>query len=137
MADLEKDFPFHQAKAWEPQDALHNPIPSATRGFRLPETIKINRVVAKGEQRVWAEVVPDQAVHGIEWPMHHAIPQFIRKVVDAWEVKTSAKDGIIVFSYWANCVTGKTDTFWNAVVNEHHKDDIPKTYKSWMQCVGL
>ena len=46
-------------KAWEPQDALHNPIPSNTRGFRLPDTIKIERVVGEGEQRVFAEVVPD------------------------------------------------------------------------------
>ena len=90
MADLEKDFPFHQAKAWEPQYALHNPIPSATRGFRLPDTIKIEHVVVKGEQRVWAEVVPDQAVHGIEWPMHHTVLRFIRKVLDAWGVKTFA-----------------------------------------------
>ena len=66
MAVLEKAFPFNQAKAWEPQDALHNPIPSNTCGFRLPDTIKIERVVGEGERRVFAEVVPDQAVHGIE-----------------------------------------------------------------------
>ena len=70
MADLEKAFPFNQAKAWELQDALHNLIPSNTRGFRLPDTIKVERVVSDGERRVFAEVVLDQAIHGIEWAMH-------------------------------------------------------------------
>ena len=126
MADLEKAFSFNQAKAWEPQDALHSPIPSNTRGFCLPNTIKIELVVGKGERRVFAEVVPNQAVYGIEWAMHHTIPQFIRQFVEPWEVKTSANNGRIVFNYWANCVAGKADTFWNAVVNEHAKMMLPK-----------
>ena len=69
--------------------------------------------------------------------MHHTILDFTRKVVDAWNVKESANDGMIVFTYWENCVTGKAATFWNAVVLEHHKDDKPKAYASWMVCVGL
>ena len=130
MADLEKDFPFHIAKRWEPQDALHNPIPSPTRGNRIPDAIKIDRIVPQGEPRMGAEVVPDQAFHGIKWAMHYTIPEISRKVVEAWNVQESADDGIIVFTYWDNCVTGKAKTYWNAVVKEHHKDGKTQTYET-------
>ena len=69
--------------------------------------------------------------------MHHTIPELTRKVVDARNVKTSKNGGIIVFTYWENCVTGKAATFWNAVVHEHPKDDKARTYIRWMTCVGL
>ena len=48
-ADLEKNFPFRQAKAWEQQDALHSPVPDRRGGFRLPETIRVERVVPERE----------------------------------------------------------------------------------------
>ena len=43
--------------------------------------------------------------------MHHTIPKFSRKIVDAWKVKESADGGVIVFAYWENCVTGKAATY--------------------------
>ena len=87
MADMVKEFTFQQAKHWELQDALHNPVPSPMRGYHLPDTVKVERIVAPGESCVRAEIVPDQTVHGIEWPMHHTIPEFSRKVVDGGKLK--------------------------------------------------
>ena len=81
MADLEKPFPFHQAKAWKEQEALRNPVPDRKRGFRLPDTIKVDRVVAERQRRQFAGIIPDQAKHGIEWSMHFAIPQFMNTLL--------------------------------------------------------
>ena len=66
MADLEKPCPFHQAKAWEEQDALHNSVTDRQQEFRLPGTVKVERVVPEGQRRQFAEIVPDQGKHGIE-----------------------------------------------------------------------
>ena len=134
MADLEKPFPFHQAKAWEEQNALHNPVPDRHQGFCLLDTIKVERVVAEGERRQFAKIVPDQAKHGIEWPMHFTIPQFMNQVVNQWDVETSANNGRVVFRYFADCVTSKTKTIWNAVVNEHAKEDSDRTFENWQKC---
>ena len=84
MADLEKPFSFHQAKALDEQDTLHNPVPDRRGGFRLPDTVMVELVVPEGERRQYAEIVPDQAKHGIEWPMHFTIPQFMNRVVNQW-----------------------------------------------------
>ena len=109
MADLEKPFPFHQANAREEQDALHNPVPDRQQRFRLPNTIKVERVVAEGQRRKFAEIVPDQAKHGIEWPIHFTIPQFMNQVENQWDVKTSANNCRIVFRYFTDCVTGNAN----------------------------
>ena len=98
----------------------------------MPDTVKVDRIVPPGELCARAENVPDQAVQEIEWSMHHTIPEFSRKIVDAWKVKESADDGVIVFTYWENCVTGKAAVYWNAVVIEYHKGNKRKTYKTWM-----
>ena len=135
MEDLENLFPFNQAKAWEQQDALHNLNPDRRRGFRLPDTIRVERLVPEGERvHQFAEITPDQALHGIEWSMAHIIPQFMNRIVNQWEAKTSANNGRIIFRYFADCVTGKASTIWNAVVNEHARDDASKTFEIWQTC---
>ena len=135
MTDLEKAFPFHKAKAWEEQDALHNPVPDRKGGFRLPDTIRMERVVPEEERRQFAKIVPDQAIHGIEWSMHYTISQFMNRIVNQWEVKTSANNSRVVFRYSTDCVTGKASTIWIAVVNEHAKDDASRTFESWQVCI--
>ena len=57
--------------------------------------------------------------------------------MEAWKIKESADKGVIVFTYWDNCVTGKAKNYWNAVVKEYHADGTAKTYKTWMSCVGM
>ena len=132
MADLKKPFPFRQAKGWEQQDALHNPVPDRRGGFRLPDTIRVERIVPEGERRQHADIVPDQAIHGIGWSIAYTIPQFMNRIVNQWEVKTSANNGRVVFHYFADCVTGKANTIWRtAVVNEHAKDEVSRTFETW------
>ena len=81
--------------------------------------------------------MPDQAIHGIEWAMTHTNLQFLNRVVGQWKVKTSVDNGRIVFPYWTDCVTGRANTIWIAVVNEHAKDDAAKTFESWQTCIGF
>ena len=135
MADLEKPFSFHQAKALDEQDTLHNPVPDRRGGFRLPDTVMVELVVPEGERRQYAEIVPDQAKHGIERSMHYTIPQFMNRIVNQWDVKTSANNGRVVFRYFTDCVTGKATTIWNAIVNEHAKEDSDRTFENWQKCI--
>ena len=72
IADLEKPCPFHQAKAWEEQDALHNLVPDRRQGFHLPDTVKVEYAVPEGQRRQFAEIVPDQGKHGYDyWESSH------------------------------------------------------------------
>ena len=61
----------------------------------------------------------------------------MNQIVNQWEIKTSTNNGRIVFRYFTDCVTGKANTIWNAVVNEHVKDDASKTFESWQICYGF
>ena len=110
MADLEKHLPLNQSKAWEPQNVLHNPIPNRTGGFRLPDTMRLEHVVAEGQRRQYADIVPDQAIHGIEWAMYHTIPRFLNRIMEQWNIKISADNGRIAFRYLSDCVTGRAGT---------------------------
>ena len=95
----------------------------------------MRRIVPQGEQEQYAEIVLDQDSLGIEWAMYHTIPQFMDRVVTAWQVEDLPDNGRVVVVYFTQCLSGRAVTHWKAVVDQHAKTDALKPYTKCQDCV--
>ena len=59
----------------------------------------------------------------------------MNRIVNQWDVKTSANNSRVIFCYFTDCVPCKASTIWNAIVNEHAKEDKDRTFENWQKCI--